>query len=101
VFRPDVLLLDEPLGALDRNLREQMQVEVKRIHRDVGTTMVYVTHDQTEAMTMSDHVAVFSQRKLEQVAPPLDVYHRPAMRFVGEFVGDSNFLDGHYDAAGA
>ena len=62
VFNPDVLLLDEPLGALDKNLREQMQVEIKRIHREVGITMIYVTHDQTEAMTMSDRIAVFSQR---------------------------------------
>jgi putative spermidine/putrescine transport system ATP-binding protein len=99
VFRPDVLLLDEPLGALDKNLREQMQVELKRIHREVGVTMVYVTHDQTEAMTMSDRVAVFNQGKLEQVAPPLEVYHRPLTRFVGEFIGDSNFLDGHIASA--
>jgi putative spermidine/putrescine transport system ATP-binding protein len=101
VFRPDVLLLDEPLGALDKNLREQMQVELKRIHREVGITMVYVTHDQTEAMTMSDRVAVFNQGKVEQVAPPLEVYHRPLTRFVGEFIGDSNFLDGRIDSAGA
>lgn len=100
VFRPDVLLLDEPLGALDKNLREQMQVELKRIHREVGVTMVYVTHDQTEAMTMSDRVAVFNQGKLEQVAPPLEVYHHPLTRFVGEFIGDSNFLDGRIERTG-
>ncbi len=94
VFRPDVLLLDEPLGALDKNLREQMQVEIKRIHRDVGITMIYVTHDQTEAMTMSDRIAVFNAGRIEQVAAPLEVYHRPATRFVGEFIGDSNFLSG-------
>ncbi len=94
VFRPDVLLLDEPLGALDKNLREQMQVEIKRIHRDVGITMIYVTHDQTEAMTMSDRIAVFNAGRIEQVAAPLEVYHRPATRFVGEFIGDSNFLEG-------
>ncbi|MCW5729947.1 MAG: ABC transporter ATP-binding protein [Alphaproteobacteria bacterium] len=98
VFRPDVLLLDEPLGALDKNLREQMQVELKRIHREVGITMVYVTHDQTEAMTMSDRVAVFNQGRLEQVAPPLEVYGRPLTRFVGEFIGDSNFLQGRIEA---
>src|SRR5499433_4407741 len=97
VFDPDVLLLDEPLGALDKNLREQMQVELKRIHREVGITMVYVTHDQTEAMTMSDRIAVFCNGKLEQVGSPLDVYNRPANRFVGEFVGDSNFLAGRVD----
>jgi putative spermidine/putrescine transport system ATP-binding protein len=101
VFRPDVLLLDEPLGALDKNLREQMQVELKRIHREVGITMVYVTHDQTEAMTMSDRVAVFNQGKLEQVALPLEIYHRPLTRFVGEFIGDSNFLEGKIDGATA
>src|SRR5204862_7543900 len=99
VFNPDVLLLDEPLGALDKSLREQMQVELKRIHREVGVTMVYVTHDQTEAMTMSDRIAVFDRGKLEQVAPPLEVYHRPRTRFVGEFIGDSNFFTGTIDAA--
>ena len=97
VFNPDLLLLDEPLGALDKNLREQMQVELKRIHREVGITMVYVTHDQTEAMTMSDRIAVFSHGTLEQTAPPLEVYHRPSTRFVGEFIGDSNFFSGRVD----
>jgi putative spermidine/putrescine transport system ATP-binding protein len=97
VFNPDVLLLDEPLGALDKSLREQMQVELKRIHREVGVTMVYVTHDQTEAMTMSDRIAVFNHGRLEQVAPPLEVYHRPRTRFVGEFIGDSNFFTGTID----
>ena len=99
VFNPDVLLLDEPLGALDKNLREQMQVELKRIHREVGITMVYVTHDQTEAMTMSDRIAVFNHGTLEQVAPPLEVYQRPRTRFVGEFIGDSNFFTGRVDPA--
>ncbi len=99
VFNPDVLLLDEPLGALDKSLREQMQVELKRIHREVGITMVYVTHDQTEAMTMSDRIAVFSQGRLEQVAPPLEVYHRPCTRFVGEFIGDSNIFAGTVDTS--
>jgi putative spermidine/putrescine transport system ATP-binding protein len=99
VFDPDVLLLDEPLGALDKNLREQMQVELKRIHREVGITMVYVTHDQTEAMTMSDRIAVFRGGRLEQVAPPLQVYHRPLTRFVAEFIGDSNLFTGTIDAA--
>ena len=98
VFNPDVLLLDEPLGALDKSLREQMQVELKRIHREVGITTVYVTHDQTEAMTMSDRIAVFSRGTLEQTAPPLEVYHRPRTRFVGEFIGDSNFFTGRVDA---
>ena len=98
VFNPDVLLLDEPLGALDKNLREQMQVELKRIHREVGITMVYVTHDQTEAMTMSDRIAVFSHGTLEQTAAPLEVYHHPRTRFVGEFIGDSNFFTGRVDS---
>ena len=93
VFEPDVLLLDEPLGALDKNLREQMQVEIKRIHGEVGITTIYVTHDQTEAMTMSDRVAVFNDGKIEQVAPPLEMYHRPATFFVGNFIGDSNFFE--------
>jgi len=94
VFNPDVLLLDEPLGALDKNLREQMQVEIKRIHREVGITMIYVTHDQTEAMTMSDRVAVFRDGRIEQLGSPLEVYDRPANRFVAEFIGDSNFFPG-------
>jgi putative spermidine/putrescine transport system ATP-binding protein len=99
VFNPDVLLLDEPLGALDKNLREQMQIEIKRIHREVGITMIYVTHDQTEAMTMSDRVAVFRDGRIEQLGSPLEVYDRPANRFVGEFIGDSNFFAGRADPA--
>lgn len=94
VFEPDVLLLDEPLGALDKNLREQMQIEIRRIHREVGITTIYVTHDQTEAMTMSDRVAVFNNGKIEQIAPPLEMYMRPATHFVGNFIGDSNFMEG-------
>jgi len=93
VFAPDVLLLDEPLGALDKNLREQMQVEIKRLHRRLGITTILVTHDQSEAMTMSDRVAVFNQGRIEQFAAPLEVYRRPATPFVGAFVGDSNFFD--------
>jgi len=99
VFDPDVVLLDEPLGALDKNLREQMQVELKRIHRELGITMIYVTHDQTEAMTMSDRVAVFNQGRIEQIGSPLDVYNRPASRFVAAFIGDSNILAGSIDPA--
>jgi putative spermidine/putrescine transport system ATP-binding protein len=101
VFNPDVLLLDEPLGALDKNLREQMQVEIKRIHREVGITMIYVTHDQTEAMTMSDRIAVFHNGRIEQLGSPLEMYHRPVNRFVGEFIGDSNFFTGRVDPARA
>jgi putative spermidine/putrescine transport system ATP-binding protein len=99
VFNPDVLLLDEPLGALDKNLRQQMQVEIKRIHREIGITMIYVTHDQSEAMTLSDRLAVFRDGRIEQVGAPLEVYNRPLSRFVGEFIGDSNFFAGRMDPA--
>ena len=100
VFNPDVLLLDEPLGALDKNLREHMQVEIKRIHKEVGITTIYVTHDQTEAMTMSDRVAVFGDGKLRQIAPPLELYNKPTSKFVGEFIGDNNFFDAKVGSAG-
>ena len=100
VFEPDVLLLDEPLGALDKNLREHMQMEIKRIHRETGMTMIYVTHDQTEAMTMSDRVAVFNKGVIEQIAPPLEVYARPVSRFVGAFIGDNNFFAGRCEKPG-
>jgi putative spermidine/putrescine transport system ATP-binding protein len=93
VFRPDVLLLDEPLGALDKNLREQMQIEIRRIHREVGITMIYVTHDQDEAMTMSDRVAVFNGGRIEQIGAPLEIYKRPRTHFVAQFVGDSNLFE--------
>jgi putative spermidine/putrescine transport system ATP-binding protein len=99
VFDPDIMLLDEPLGALDKNLREHMQVEIKRIQRETGITTIYVTHDQTEAMTMSDLVAVFSNGKLEQVGPPLDIYNHPTTRFVGQFIGDSNLFDARIDTS--
>ena len=107
VFGPDVLLLDEPLGALDKNLREQMQIEIRRIHRDLGVTTVYVTHDQTEAMTMSDRIVVFNAGRIEQIDAPLEIYHRPKTRFVAEFVGDNNVMpatahdgDGVFEVAG-
>lgn len=93
IFEPDILLLDEPLGALDKNLREKMQIEIKNIQRDLGITTIYVTHDQSEAMTLSDRIVVFSQGVIEQCAEPLEIYHRPSSRFVAEFVGDCNFLD--------
>ncbi len=97
VVRPRVLLLDEPLGALDLKLREQMQMELKAIQRDVGITFVFVTHDQEEALTMSDRVAVFDAGRVEQVGTPADLYERPATAFVAGFVGTSNLLEG--DAA--
>lgn len=94
VGRPSVLLLDEPLGALDLKLREQMQVELKAIQREVGITFVFVTHDQEEALTMSDRIAVFNQGRVEQVGTPAEIYERPATPFVAGFVGTSNLLDG-------
>lgn len=94
VNRPQVLLLDEPLGALDLKLREQMQVELKAIQREVGITFVFVTHDQEEALTLSDRVAVFSAGRIEQVGSAREVYERPATSFVAGFVGTSNLLTG-------
>jgi putative spermidine/putrescine transport system ATP-binding protein len=99
VNRPRVLLLDEPLGALDLKLREEMQIELKRIQQEVGITFVYVTHDQEEALTMSDRIAVFNHGRIEQVGAPAEVYEHPATRFVAGFVGTSNLLTG--DAARA
>jgi putative spermidine/putrescine transport system ATP-binding protein len=94
VGRPRVLLLDEPLGALDLKLREQMQVELKAIQREVGITFVIVTHDQDEALTLSDRLAVFNDGRIEQIGRARDVYEYPANRFVADFVGTSNVLDG-------
>jgi putative spermidine/putrescine transport system ATP-binding protein len=93
VNRPRVLLLDEPLGALDLKLREQMQVELKSIQGEVGITFVYVTHDQDEALTMSDRIAVFNDGRIEQVSSPVELYERPATEFVAGFVGVSNLLE--------
>jgi putative spermidine/putrescine transport system ATP-binding protein len=93
VNQPKVLLLDEPLGALDLKLRQEMQVFLKALQRDLGMTFIYVTHDQEEALTMSDHVAVFNEGRIEQVGSPMDVYARPATEFVAGFVGTSNILE--------
>jgi putative spermidine/putrescine transport system ATP-binding protein len=93
VNRPRVLLLDEPLGALDLKLREQMQTELKAIQGEVGITFVYVTHDQDEALTMSDRIAVFNEGRIEQVSPPVELYEQPATEFVAGFVGVSNLLE--------
>ena len=92
VSHPRLLLMDEPLGALDKKLREQMQIEIKRIHRSVGTTVIYVTHDQTEALTMSDLVVVMHQARVAQVGTPRVLYEAPANVFVADFLGDSNLL---------
>ena len=94
VLRPRVLLLDEPLGALDRQLREEMQIELKKIQRDAGITFIFVTHDQEEAMRMSDRIVVFNEGKVEQVGTPQDVYNKPATRFVAGFLGAANILSG-------
>ena len=93
VNRPRVLLLDEPLGALDLKLRQEMQIELKRIQQEVGITFVYVTHDQEEALTMSDRVAVFNQGRIEQLGPPAEVYEHPASEFIAGFVGVSNVIE--------
>ena len=94
INHPKVLLLDEPLGALDLKLRQQMQVELKSIQKRVGITFIFVTHDQEEALTMSDRIAVFSEGKIQQVGTPSDIYERPATPFVAGFVGTSNLLSG-------
>ncbi len=97
VNRPQVLLLDEPLGALDLKLRKQMQLELKRIQAEVGITFIYVTHDQEEAMTMSDRIAVMNAGRLEQVGAPQTVYELPSTPFVASFLGASNLLDGEVE----
>lgn len=93
VYQPNVLLMDEPLGALDRNLREQMQIEIKALQRELGITVIFVTHDQEEALTMADRVAVMAEGRLQQVATPEQLYEQPENLFVAGFVGDNNLLD--------
>ena len=92
VFHPRVLLMDEPLGALDKQLRDSMQLEIRRLHTELGITFVYVTHDQEEALVMSDRIAVMDAGRLEQIGSPEELYNRPANRFVASFIGESNFL---------
>ena len=94
VNRPTVLLLDEPLGALDLKLRKEMQLELKSIQHELGTTFVYVTHDQEEALTMSDRIAVMNRARLEQIGEPSEIYERPRTRFVADFIGITNFFSG-------
>ena len=94
VFDPKLVLMDEPLGALDKQLREQMQLEIKHIHRNLGVTVVYVTHDQSEALTMSDRIAVFNDGAIQQLATPDDLYERPQNSFVAQFIGENNKLQG-------
>ena len=94
VFDPKLVLMDEPLGALDKQLREHMQFEIKHLHESLGITVVYVTHDQGEALTMSDRVAVFNDGRIQQLAPPADLYERPDNSFVAQFIGENNKLLG-------
>jgi putative spermidine/putrescine transport system ATP-binding protein len=100
VFEPQLILMDEPLGALDRQLRDEMQLELRRLHDRLGITTVYVTHDQAEALTMSDRIAVFHQGRIQQVAPPQELYDVPANLFVASFVGENNRLAGEIVEAG-
>lgn len=99
VFRPPILLMDEPLGALDKNLREAMQLEIKSIQERLHITTIYVTHDQTEALTMSDRIVVMNNGEMEQIGTPNELYERPANRFVAGFIGESNFLEGRVTRA--
>ena len=99
VFKPRLLLMDEPLGALDKKLREWLQLEIKRIHRELGVTFIYVTHDQEEALVLSDRIAVMSNGRIEQVGTAVDLYERPATQFVAEFIGESNVFRGTVSGA--
>jgi putative spermidine/putrescine transport system ATP-binding protein len=94
VYEPKLVLMDEPLGALDKQLRGEMQLEIRRLHRELGVTMVYVTHDQGEALTMSDRIAVFHQGRIEQIGTPESIYDRPANAFVARFIGENNRVAG-------
>ncbi|WP_259776921.1 ABC transporter ATP-binding protein [Aliiroseovarius crassostreae] len=94
VFEPELVLMDEPLGALDKQLREKMQFEITHLAHQLGITTVYVTHDQTEALTMSDNVAVFDDGRIQQLAPPADLYEKPQNSFVAQFIGENNTLEG-------
>lgn len=100
VFNPKVLLMDEPLGALDRKLRESLQGEIKRIHRELGITFIYVTHDQDEALALSDRIAVFNDGAIEQIGSPSELYDHPQTRFVAEFIGESNVFEGELNGDG-
>ena len=101
VFNPPLLLMDEPLGALDKKLREWLQLEIKRIHRELGTTFVFVTHDQEEALVLSDRIAVFNRGRIEQIATGRTLYDEPATLFVGEFIGESTVIRGDVEVRGA
>ncbi|KRA00191.1 Fe3+/spermidine/putrescine ABC transporter ATP-binding protein [Mesorhizobium sp. Root157] len=94
VFEPSVVLMDEPLGALDKQLREQMQLDIRALHRRLGLTIVFVTHDQSEALTMSDRIAVFNRGRIEQIGSPREIYDQPHSRFVAQFIGETNLVEG-------
>ncbi|WP_369825921.1 ABC transporter ATP-binding protein [Achromobacter sp. HZ34] len=100
VYRPAVVLLDEPLGALDKKLREHMQLEIRRLHKALNATFIYVTHDQEEALTMSDRICLMNRARIEQLGTPLELYDRPVSRFAANFLGNSNILEGRLDAGG-
>ncbi|MFT4012813.1 MAG: ABC transporter ATP-binding protein [Paracoccus sp. (in: a-proteobacteria)] len=100
IYRPSVILMDEPLGALDKKLRDQMQFEILRIHKEIGGTIVYVTHDQEEAMTMSDRICLMNGGKIAQLGSPADLYFRPQSLFVADFLGEANLIDGRLASAG-
>jgi putative spermidine/putrescine transport system ATP-binding protein len=92
------VLMDEPLGALDKQLREQMQLDIRALHKRLGLTIVFVTHDQGEALTMSDRIAVFNHGRIEQVGTPIEIYDQPKSRFVAEFIGETNLVEGTVDS---
>lgn len=99
VFKPQLLLMDEPLGALDKKLREHMQIEIMHLHKNLGATVLYVTHDQEEALVMSDRIAVFNEGHIEQIGTPHDLYEAPQTKFVADFIGETNFVSGRIEAA--
>jgi putative spermidine/putrescine transport system ATP-binding protein len=100
VYEPALIMMDEPLGALDRKLREAMQIELKRLHRDTGATIIFVTHDQEEALAMSDRICLMNAGRIEQIGTPQEIYEHPASLFAADFIGISNVLGGTVDAAG-
>src|SRR5205823_14959070 len=97
VYEPKLVLMDEPLGALDKQLRGEMQLEIRRLHRELGVTMVYVTHDQSEALTMSDRIAVFHRGRIQQLDRPEQLYETPVNAFVARFIGENNRFEGSLD----
>jgi putative spermidine/putrescine transport system ATP-binding protein len=99
VYSPPILLMDEPLGALDKNLRENLQVEIRRIHRELGTTFLYVTHDQSEALALSDRIAIFKEGKIDQLGTTTEVYESPTTTFVATFIGESNIIRGQVNGS--